>query len=86
MFDRVATALGVETWVLGFVGIGAFLLAVGVYHWRNPHRFGGRKARRIHRSEEDMSKFWRLLAKTAAAVEIMLGFGIMLVGVRAVLA
>jgi len=33
-----------------------------------------------------MSKFWRLVAKTAAAFEILLGFGIAVISVRGALA
>lgn len=86
MFRPPATALGVETWVFGIAGLGLFLFAVGVYHWNNPHRFGGRRTRRLYSSEEEMSGFWRLLVKTASAVEMLLGAGMLLVSAGALLA
>lgn len=72
--------LGLPAWLWGFAAVGLFLVAVGVYHWRNPHRLGS--GRRGYSSSEDMPEIWRKVAKAAAAGEIALGLGFLYFSAR----
>ena len=83
---KLSTVFGVETWVAGIAGLGAFPVIIGGYHWKNPHEFGGRRASRAYSSEEDMSGIMRRLVRTAAFFELVFGLYLLRMAFHAVVA